>query len=68
MDVIGIVHRGSHHVGIAVHVVIQLLGASRKGKDLAAFIQRLVPSGDLAGGGHVHEGVHIHLGMDRQIL
>ena len=27
-----------------------------------------MPAGDLAGGGHVHKAVHIHLGVDRQVL
>ncbi len=67
-DVVGVVHRGAHHVGVAVHVVIQLLGAGGKGEHLAALVQRLVPAGDLAGGGHVHKAIHIHLGVDGQVL
>ncbi len=39
LDVIGVVHRGSHHVGVAVDVVIELLGAGGKGEDLAALVQ-----------------------------
>ena len=67
-DVIGVVHRSAHHIGVAVHIVVQLLGAGGKGEHLAALVQGLVPAGDLAGGGHVHEAVYVHLGVDGQVL
>ena len=66
--VVGVVHRGGHHVGVAVHVVVQLLGAGGEGVHLAALVQVLVPAGDLAGGGDVHKAVHVHLGVDGQVL
>ena len=68
VDVVGIVHRGAHHVGVVVHIVIQLLGAGGKGEHLAALVQLLVASGDLARHGHVHKAIHIHLGVDGQVL
>ena len=66
--VVGVVHRGRHDIGVAVDVVIQLLGAGCEGEDLPALVHRLVPAGDLAGGGHVHKAVHVHLRVDGQVL
>ena len=67
MDVVGVVHRGSHDVGVVIHVVVELLRARTEGEHLPALVQVLVLSGDLARPGDVHEGVHIHLGVDPQV-
>ena len=66
--VVGVVHGGAHDVGVAVDVVIQLLGAGGEGEDLAAIVHGLVLAVDLAGLGDVHEGVHVHLGVHAQVL
>ena len=36
--IVGVVYRGTHHVGVAVDVVIELLGAGGEGEDLAALV------------------------------
>ena len=40
--VVGVVHRGGHHVRVAVHIVVQLLGAGGEGVDLAGPLSRFL--------------------------
>ena len=66
--VVRIVDRRTHDLGIAIHVVIELLRAGGEGKDLTALVELLVLAGDLAGEGHVDKAVDIHLGVNGQVL
>ena len=68
LHVVGIIHRGSHHVGVFLNVVIELLGTGSERVHLTALIQRLAAAAELAGAGHIHETVHIHLRVNAQIL
>ena len=66
--VVRIVDRRTHDIGIAIHVVIELLRAGGEGKDLTALVELLVLAGDLAGEGHVDKAVDVHLGVNGQVL
>ena len=68
LNIVGVIHRCGHHIGVLLDVVIQLLGAGSKGIDLTASVHVLVAAGDLASLGNIHESVHIHLGVHAQIL
>ena len=67
-DIVGVVHGSRHALGVVVEVVVHLLGACTEGVDLTTLIQLLAAAVDLASLGNVHKGIHIHLGMDAQIL
>lgn len=61
-------HRGGHALRVVVQIVVELLAPRPEGVGLTAPVQGFVPACDLSRLGHVHEGVHIHLRMDPQIL
>ena len=67
-NIIGVIHGSTHAGGVAVQEVIQLLGACTEGIGLAALVDLLVGTGDLAGHGDIHESIHIHFGVNTQIL
>ena len=68
MDIVGVIHRRPHHLRVVIDIVVELLGARAKGKHLPPLIQVLVLAGDLARICDIHEGIHIHLGVNTQIL
>ena len=68
VHVVRVIDRRTHDLGIAIHVVIELLRAGGEGKDLTALVELLVLAGDLAGEGHVDKAVDIHFGVNGQVL
>ena len=67
-DIVGVVHGCRHALRIIVQVIVHFLGAGTEGVDLTALVQLLACTGDLAGLGDIHKGVHIHFGVHAQIL
>ena len=51
------------HLGVIVQEIVELLRARSKSVGLAAPVKGLAQARDAAGLGHVHEGVHVHLGV-----
>ena len=66
--VIGIVNRCGHAGRVVIDEVIQLLGAGAEGVYLAAPVDVFVFAVDFAGHGDIHEGIHVHLGMNAQVF
>ena len=68
MHIVRVIDRCAHDVGVAIHVVIELLRTGGKGEDLTALVEILVLAGDLAGERHIDKAVDVHLGVNGQIL
>ena len=67
-DIVGVVHGCRHALRVIVQVIVHFLGAGTEGVDLTALVQLLACTGDLAGLGDIHKGIHIHFGVHAQIL
>ena len=67
-DVVDVVDGSAHALGVVVQIVIELLGAGGEGVGLTALVVVLALASDAAGQRHVHEGVHVHFGLDAQVL
>ena len=68
VNIVRVIDRRAHDVRVAVHVIIELLRTGGKREDLTALVELLVLAGDLAGHRHIHKAVHIHLGVNGEVL
>ena len=66
-DIVHIADRRGHAHAVVVQKVIDPLAAGGEGIGLAAMVDALVGAADLAAQGQIHEGLHIHLGMDAHV-
>ena len=67
-DVVGVVHRHGHALGVVVQEVVHLLGAGAESEGLAVLVDVLAFAGDDAGLGDVHESVHEHFRVHADVL